>query len=252
MKPFRAGTLFFILMVLSLPAFAAAPEHYYNPPENVNPDPAFTPGPYAAPEVHSARTIYENQKQALAAAEDLASPDALFTLNAGEVSFTAVKNEKATVLGYFRNFSGMLKLKDGVPASMTMVIDVNSLDTAVPGRNNRVLDLFFQSAKPELGTIFASFDQIELAGKTLKEIGDGLEHAVTASGKIKLNGVEKPLAAALTVQKKGAVWSVQSAQPFEVLISDFGFEERVPALLKACNHKALGNAVKVKVDLYLK
>ena len=252
MKNRKTG-LFLLTMILStLSAFAAAPEHFYNPPENINPDPAYTPGAYATPETQPARTVYLNQKQALATPEELTSADRLFTLNGSEVSFTAIKNEKAKVLGYFREFFGVLKVQKGVPASMTMVIDINSLDTAVPGRNNRLIDLFFESTKPEFGAASVDFDKLDLGGKTLAQLEDGKEHAVEASGKIKLNGVEGPLSAELTVQKTGAVLSVKTTKPVDLLISDFNFAHRIPDLLKACNHKSLGNHIAINVNLYLK
>ena len=231
---------------------AAEPEHFYNPPENLNPDPSYTPGDYALPELHAARVIFQNVKEELTKQESLLDSNRLFTLNAGEITFTAVKNEKAEVLGYFRNFFGALTLAGGEPVRMDLVIDVNSLDTAVPGRNNRILDIFFQSAKPELGTARIVFDVFELGGLSFAALQDGSEHAISASGKIVLNQSEQPIRAALTVQKTGAVWSVTTAQPLDLSIADFNFGQRVYDLMKACNHKALGNTVKIKTQLYLK
>lgn len=231
---------------------AAQPENFYNAPENVNPDPNYTPGPYTLPEVHGARTVYQTKRDALAAAHSLLDPGTLVTVNAGQVTFSALKNETAEVLGYFRGFFGVLTLEAGAPSRMDMVIDINSLDTAVPGRNNRILDLFFQSSKPELGTASVYFDQFDLGGKTFSEMQDGTEYAITASGKLTLNQVEKEVQARLGVTKVGSGWTVKTLAPLEVYISDFSLSERVPAFLKACNHKALGNRVKVNVELLLK
>ncbi len=254
MKMSKQKISFFLMamMMSGLSVFAAAPEHFYNPPENINLDPAYVPGAYSTPETQPARTIYENAKQELATAVDFASGDHLFTQNGGDVTFTVIKNETASVLGYFREFFGVLKLVKGQPDSMVMVIDINSLDTAVPGRNNRLIDLFFRSTKPEFGTATVNFDKLDLGGKLLAQLKDGKAHPVRASGKIHLNGVDNPLTTELTLRKTGAVWSVKTAKPVDLLISDFAFTERIPDLLKACNHKSLGNHVAINVNLYLK
>jgi len=233
-------------------ARAAEPEHFYNAPENIHADPAYVPGPYALPELHGARTVYQSKRDALAASHPLLDPETLVTLNAGQVTFSAVKNETAEVLGYFRVFFGVLTLAGGAPSRMDMVIDVNSLDTAVPGRNNRILDLFFQSARPELGTAAVYFDKFDLGGKSFSEMQDGTEYAVTASGQLTLNQVEREVQARLGIAKKGGGWVVKTLEPLEVFISEFALAERVPVLMKACNHKALGNRVKVNVELMLK
>lgn len=231
---------------------AAEPEHFYNAPENVNADPDYVPGPYALPEIQGAQTVYQAKHGELAAAHTLLDPNTLVTLNAGQVTFSALKNETAEVLGYFRNFFGVLTLQNEIPNRMDMVIDINSLDTAVPGRNHRILDLFFQSAKPEFGTAVVYFDQFDLEGKSFTELQDGMEHAVLASGKLTLNQVENTVKARLGITKSGSGWLVKTLEPLDLLISDFAFTDRIPDFLKACNHKALGNRVKVNVELMLK
>jgi len=231
---------------------AEEPENFYNAPENMNADPNYVPGPYALPEVHAAKTVYQAKSDELARAHSLLDANTRVTLNAGQVTFSALKNETAEVLGYFRGFFGVLTLAGGAPSRMDMVIDINSLDTAVPGRNNRILDLFFQSTKPELGTAAVYFDKFDLGGKVLSEMEDGTEYAISASGKLTLNQVEKEVEARLGVTKSGSGWVVKTLEPLDVFISDFALTERVPAFLMACNHKALGNRVKVNVELTLK
>jgi polyisoprenoid-binding protein YceI len=231
---------------------AAEPEDFYNAPENINTDPNYVPGDYALPEVHGARTVYQAKRNELAGAHALLETNTLVTLNAGQITFSALKNETAEVLGYFRSFFGVLTLEGGEPSRMDMVIDINSLDTAVPGRNNRILDLFFQSANPELGTAAVYFDKFDLGGKVFSDMQDGTEYVILASGKLTLNQVEKEVRAHLGVTKSGSGWVVKTLEPLDVFIRDFALAERVPVLMKACNHKALGNRVKINVELMLK
>ena len=248
-------SIFLVLGLCVLSVFtanAAVIEHFHNDPKNIDPDPAYIPGDHALPEVFASRTYYQAQKDKLAEGGSVLSIDRLFTIGSGEVTFAAIKNESAEVLGHFRNYFGTVDLKDGLPARMDMLIDINSLDTSVPGRNNRIMDLFFQSAKPEFGTAVIAFDRFDLNGKGLDLLQDGNEHGIGVSGHITLNGVDRPLTAQLTVQKKGLTWSAKTTEPIELLLTDFGFEERIPEFLKSCNHRSLGNRVAVTVHLYLR
>ena len=228
-----------------------APEHFYNPPENLDPDPNYVPGDLPLQEAFPARAVYQLKKAELAGAL-AADPDShAVTLGAGEISFAISKNEGAPVLGYFRDYFGVLKIGEAGPERMDIVIDVNSLDSAVPGRNNRILNIFFESAKPEFGTVAAAFDRFEFAAPFADwQEGEGRE--VTASGTITLNNVSRPLTAALNVQRTSTGWSVATAAPLKILISEFDFGNRVYDLMKSCNHKSMGNAVDVNVNLELR
>ncbi|HTL46617.1 MAG TPA: YceI family protein [Verrucomicrobiae bacterium] len=247
-------SLFFLCPSLALaqaqvPTTAA--DHFHNAPENLNTDPAFVPGEFPLGDIYAAHTAYYAKKAELSQAVAADSASYAVTLGTGEVSFTVAKNETASVLGYFREYLGALKLGPNGPERLDMVLDVNSLDTGVPGRNNRILSLFFQSMKPDLGLVTIAFDHFELGG-AFADWKAGETREVTASGMITLNGVQKPLAAKLSVTRSGQGWSVTSAEPVTLLISDFNFADRVYELMKSCNHKAIGNAVAVKVNLELR
>lgn len=223
-------------------------EHYYNNPANINPDPNYAPGDYPVPNAFNAKTIYQVKKAALAQAADPIRSKSAVTLGVGEVTFKSIKNETAIVQGYFRNYFGSTTIaENGEVEKFTFLIDINSLDTAVPGRNYRILSIFFNSIQPDLGicTIeFTKFDKQAAAGDK--------PEMVTASGTIQLNGVTKPLSAKLAVEHKNDTCIVTSAHPITLSIADFQFGGRVYELMKECNHKSLGNNVDVSVKLYLR
>ncbi|MDP3920534.1 MAG: YceI family protein [Candidatus Omnitrophota bacterium] len=231
-------------------ASAQVAEHFYNPPENINPDPDYAPGDYALPELYAARVTYQILKAQLT--EAAAASAAPVTLGLGEITFSSAKNESATVLGYFRNYFGALNLGAEGLESMNLVIDVNSLDTGVPGRNNRILAIFFESMKPELGVATVRFDSFDLGGKTLGTWQDGQAGVVKAGGVLTMNAVVREISAELNVTRQGGTWVVESASPLKLMISDYEFGNRPYDLMKECNHKALGNAVEVNVKLYLR
>ncbi|MSR77209.1 MAG: YceI family protein [Candidatus Omnitrophica bacterium] len=251
MKSNFAASAFLMMFLFSSTLRAEAPEHFYNANENLNPDPKYTPGDVPLEDTNKARSFYTAEQQELAASGDTAS-EVLYTLGHGEISFSAVKNETANVLGFFRNYFGVVKIKDGIPVGLTMVIDINSLDTAVPGRNNRILNLLFRSMTPELGTARVEFQELDWGGKSFAEAGDGAVHGIKASGTLDLNGVQKPITASLNLQKQKGIWAVETASPISILISDYQFENRVYELMKSCNHKSIGNQVDVKVELFFK
>jgi len=242
--------IFFILMTFSPVAFAEIPEHFYNPPENINPDPDYVPGDYALASTYQAETLYYAKKNEMAAPRIENSADYLSSLGLGEVTFESSKNESASVLGYFREYFAIAKLGDYGPTEVTMVINMNSLDTAVPGRNHRILDIFFQSLKPKLGFAVVKFDRLEYDENEFAEMEEGERYPVKAKGTLTLNGVTKEISAVLNVYGKNYMWGVETAEPITLLLSDFNFGNRIYDLMKECNHQSIGNRVDVKVELY--
>jgi len=58
-----------------------------------------------------------------------------------------------------------------------------------------------------------------------------------------VNGTVRPLKTRLEIKKDGSALSVELVNPVKLSISDLGFGDRTYALLKACNHKSMGNVV---------
>lgn len=233
-------------------AFAEMPEHYYNPPENLNPDPNYTPGAYVLPDTYAAQSAYQLKLAEMMQTYPASDAANLFTIGTGEIAVSVLKNETKPVLGYFKNFLGVLKVGAAGPELMQLMISVNSYDSGVPGRNNRILAIFFESMTPEFATAVIRFDQFDLGGKTFEEIKDGAVHPIEASGTLTLNGAVVNLKAALDVQFQSSTWTVRSNAPVVLAISDFSFGNRIYDLLKECNHQSIGNKVEVKVDLNLR
>jgi len=251
MRKFGAGLM--LLMITGIfsavsRAEEAPPRHYYNAAENLNPDPAYIPGDFAQADKFAARNAYYQTKATLV--EGFTGAEAV-TLGTGEVTFKIAKNETASVLGYFREYLGVLTLGAAGPERMEMILNINSLETGVPGRNGRILDLFFESMKPELGTADVVFDQFEVPG-VWESWALGETRSVAASGNLTLDGVTRPVSARLSVIRQGTSWKVESEAPLMLNPSDFEFGNRIYDLMKSCNHKSIGNAVEIKVKLELR
>lgn len=223
---------------------------FQNSPEFINPDTTYVPGDYPLAETANARAVYLATKQGLESA--VHDPDAAVSLNAGEITWTSYKDGGKPVLGYFRNYFGVMKFSRKGIERANLVIDVNSLDSAIPGRTNRILNLFFESMKPELGTAELKLTEFTIDEKSFRAAEQGKAQTVSASGTLTLNGVTKDIATTLTIAKQGKTWSVETSRPLLLLISDFGFGGRVYSLMKECNHRSLGNAVRVNAKLYFR
>ncbi|MCH7574459.1 MAG: YceI family protein [Candidatus Marinimicrobia bacterium] len=227
-------------------------EHFYNDPSNIHPDPDHTPGDIPLEDVYAAKTIYFLKKAVLAESLIEGGDGVVSTLGVGEISFSIAKNESAEVLGYFRDYLAVISMNKKGPERMEMLIDINSLDTAVPGRNNRILNLFFRSMESDLGDAVVVFDQFDLGKRSFKSWREGKTYSIRASGSIVLNGVARDISATLDVTPRNRGWMVETQEPIALLISDFQFGNRIYDLMKSCNHKSVGNTVGVRVQLYFK
>ncbi len=254
-KHFKSIVLSVLFWSLSA-AFAFAEsektkDYFYNPPEFVREDPNYTPGDYPLEDTNQARMAYYLQKDELADAFEK-DPALLVSLDTGEITFTSVKNGSKPVQGYFKNYFATAKLGPTGIQSFKMIVDVNSLDTAVPGRNNRILDLLFQSMRPEFGTAVFNLENADPGVGPVDKLEPGKQYPMKAEGNLTLNGITKPVTVSLLIQKNQGVWKAETSESFVLKLSDFGFTERAYALMKACNHKSLKNEVEIRVKLYFK
>ncbi|HWP81143.1 MAG TPA: YceI family protein [Bacteroidota bacterium] len=224
--------------------------YFQNDPKYIHPDTTYVPGDYPLAEVGNARAVYYTLRQELERA--VVDPTALVSLPSGEIAWTSFKDGGKSVLGYFRNYFGVVRLTSKGITEATLVIDVNSLDSAIPGRNNRILNFFFESMKPEFGTAELKLTQFRMKEGSLKQAEGGKEQAVEASGTLTLNGVTKEITTSLALVKQGKTWSITTRVPLTLLISDYAFGARVFTLMKECNHRSLGNLVKVNAKLFFR
>ncbi len=249
----KAQTLLvsYLLVSFLLPSAgraAEAPQHFYNAAENLDSDPAFIPPFVPLEDTSEARMVYYAARDGLVQQYDVTKVEHLAALGVGEVQFTNMKNETLPVAGFFRHYTAFAVVENNVPVRMEMLIDINSLDTGVPGRNHRILNVFFESMKPALGSARIVFDRFE--GDAALKDEEGAVSFFTAVGNLTLNEVTRPVTAELQVTRLGDVWVAETVEPVRLLISDFGFGERVLALMISCNHQSISNEVTIQTKLY--
>lgn len=252
MKPRNVLTFFLIPLFWTTLACAQAPEKFVNPPENLNPNASYVPGDYVTPDLAPAIKHYKDLVSEWEYTAKVRAPEeTLFKMKSGELRVTVIKNESVPVLAYFKDFSGGLFFRDGVFSGASVLISVNSWDTAVPGRDGRVKSILFQSMNLENATAALELKFITKGPADQKTLQDGALHAVETSGTLRVAGAGVSVSPSINVQWKDNQWVIAQAQPLDVYISDFGLGARVPLLMKECNHKSITNKVSLEWDLAL-
>ncbi len=235
------------LLVVAAPSVfpQAAPEHYEY--TDWNPDPNFVPGDYPAPDTTASLARFEEMKLALAPA------GTSFALQKeGEIAFQIQKNKKDNVLAYFREFAGYASFEEGVFKGAEVLVSLNSLDSGVPKRDNRVRALFFEAAKPERGVAKLLLEGSAASPANLTDLQDGLPHRLDLAGTFELGPARVPVKAALEVQWQTDRWAVKTLEPLELRLGDLGLAANVPVLMKECNHHFVSDAVNVTCSLTFK
>ena len=253
------GLWVFMVSLIFLPTFVFpqgiyaqntdAPEQFLNPPENINPDPNYVPGDYALPDLSGALSFFATARKRLDEME-IQKGDKLFRLKrAGEIRVTVTKNQTIPVLAYFHEFDGYILFRQGVFSETKLIISLNSWDTAVPGRDNRVRALLFESMLPEKAIATLHLTHIGSDLIELDKLKDQSPLTVEVSGVLAIGGIVKPVRPMIEIDWGHGKWKVKQAKPLEILISDFGFGEKALTLMKACNHKSISNKISIEWEL---
>lgn len=166
-----------------------------------------------------------------------------WSLDAGasSVNFISIKNDAVGEVHSFGALSGQI----GKGGDATLSIDLDSVDTLIPIRNERMREMLFETAKFPSATVTASVDPEVLSGAGVSGVVR-TDLPVTLS----LHGMEKTWDAALVVigQVDGGV-RVFSATPILVNAADFGLDAGVTALREIAGLKAISNSVPVTLEL---
>lgn len=155
----------------------------------------------------------------------LAASNALadWQLNPAQSSLTATSVKAGKVVEYheFKHLTGTLK-EDGM---VEVVLDLASIETGIPLRNERMQSLFFNVADYPTATFAAQVDLEKLQASDAPV-------AVNVPGALTLNGVTKPLTLALIVShSKEQGYLVTTARPVSISVEEFGLLEGLNKLV---------------------
>lgn len=254
MRHFKGVTLSVLILLLGLSLTQVhagknnPPEHYINKSRDFNSDPDFIPGDYPAPDTLLALDHYEEMVDSLDPEGNVLD---VMREEGDEITWTAIKNKTKTVLGYFRTFDGYISFKEGKFSKAELLISVNSLDSAIPGRDNRIKSIFFQSMMPQMASGILVLDKVEMGPPFISAIQNGASHKIKLGGYFTLGAKTLPVSVMLEVMwdSNEEVLSVQTVEPLEIFVSDLNLQNRMPELMRECNHKSMGNLVKIACKL---
>jgi polyisoprenoid-binding protein YceI len=157
------------------------------------------------------------------------------------VNFVSIKNDTVAEIHSFTSLVGYIAI-DG---KVQLGIDLDSVETLVPIRNERMRELLFDTAKFPAANISAQVDPVLLAAA----VSGGVVSAdlpVTLS----LHGIELALTVPVVVVGEGdRRLRVLTARPVMVNAADFGLGAGVTALREIAGLKAISAAVPVTLQL---
>lgn len=137
-----------------------------------------------------------------------------------EIIVTSVKKDQIAEHHQFKNFSGTLRA-DG---SFNIDIDLNSLETNIPIRNERMQKYLFETNQFPKATLSG------VCNNCLKELKQDTPTAVVADAELSLHGKSQQLKLALTLVKTADAILVSSRQPVMVNTFTFGLADGVKKL----------------------
>ncbi len=159
------------------------------------------------------------------------------------INFISMKNAAIAETHSFTSQVGYI----GKTGNVQLNIDLNSVETQVPIRNERMQKLLFETAEFPNAKISANVDPAVLAA--VVEGGTvGTEIPVTLS----LHGLEQELAVAVTVFSDGGSLRVISSRPLLLRAADFGLADGIEALREIAGLKTISTAIPVTLNLHFR
>jgi polyisoprenoid-binding protein YceI len=157
------------------------------------------------------------------------------------VNFVSIKNDTVAEIHSFTSLVGYI----GVDGKVQLGIDLDSVETLVPIRNERMRELLFETAKFPAANISAQVDPVLLAA-----VLDGGVVTADLPVTLSLHGIELALTVPVVVVGEGDQrLRVLTARPVMVNAADFGLGGGVTALREIAGLKAISAAVPVTLQL---
>ncbi len=157
------------------------------------------------------------------------------------VRFISIKNGGVAESHSFSSLVGYID-GDGV---VQLVIDLDSVETSIPIRNERMRELLFQTAEFPSARVTAQVDPAVLAA-----VAAGGTVATELELTLSLHGIEQALGVPLLVIGEGdGRLQVLTPEPVLIRAPDFGLAGGVEALRKIAGLESISTAVPVTVHL---
>ncbi len=157
------------------------------------------------------------------------------------IHFISTKKTSVAEIHTFKKFSGNISNK----GKLSFIIDLDSVETLIPIRNERMRKFLFETAKFQNATVKASVDASKLS--KLK-VGQTLDDDIDVE--LDLHGVKHSIEAQLkAVKLAGDKLLVTSSRPLVMSMADFGLVNGVERLREIAKLPSISVAVPATVSL---
>lgn len=161
--------------------------------------------------------------------------------DASSVHFVSVKKENIAEKHFFKNLSGSIS-DDG---QAVLTIDLASVETSIPIRNQRMQTMLFETAKFAEATISTKVDVAKL-----ESLKPGQTMSVESAMKLQIHGEEKTETVPLQVTAlEGGKLMVATGAPIIVSAVEFKFLEGIDKLRQVAGLKSISPIVPVTATL---
>lgn len=196
--------------------------------------------------ISSVQAVSSSARSSSLAASSLASSQAtaatqwMLDSTASYLNFVSAKNTHTLEVNQFTGISG--DISSGIA---TLVIDLNSVNSGIALRDQRLRDLLFETMNFPAATVTVA---LPAGFPTSLAVGTEVEQEVSAE--LDLHGVKKELTARLSIQKlSSSRVVVQTIAPVLLKTSDYALTDGVEALRAAVGIASISTAVPVDFTL---
>jgi polyisoprenoid-binding protein YceI len=164
--------------------------------------------------------------------------------NDSQLNFISIKKTNIAELHEFKQLQGSYDSQ----GQFILDIDLASVDTHIPIRDERMKNHFFEVSKFSTAKITATIDT-----DLVDAIAEGASERLTVEANLDLHGVSKPLTLDVIVTRLvGAKLSVVSVQPVIINADDFALASGISKLMELASLPSISQAVPVSFYLTLK
>ena len=156
------------------------------------------------------------------------------------VNFISVKNTAIAETHSFATLIGFI----GSDGNASVTIDLNSVETLIPIRNERMRAMLFDTEKYPTATATAMVDPA-----VLEAVAEGGAVNTELTLKLSLHGVEQGITAPVMVFGDAASLHVVSTRPVLLGAADYGLEAGVESLREVAGLANISTAVPVTINL---
>lgn len=156
------------------------------------------------------------------------------------IDFISVKNAAIAESHHFSRLVGYI----GNDGNVSLTIDLDSVETLIPIRNERMREMLFRTADYPTAMVSALVDPAILAA-----VADGGTISTEVPLKLSLHGVEATVDAAVVVVGEPGSLRVISARPVIISAADYGLGAGVEALRQVAGLANISTAVPVTINL---